>query len=100
MRIPAPYHQGITNEWRNEWEYGQGVKPTPEQYEGMKKRVYEKYPLPSTDNKTNKVVDATKKAGTIVIIGIALWEVGKWTIAVATAPAILGGSLVVAGATP
>ena len=100
VRIPAPYHQGITNEWRLEWEYGQKEKPTAEQYDEMKKRVYDKFPLPSDNNTTQKVVDVTVKTGTAVVGAIILWEIGKWTVAVLSAPVTGGGSLAVAAAIP
>jgi RHS repeat-associated protein len=99
--LPAPYHQGITNEWRKEWPYGTKEKPTSEQYEAMKKRVYDKYPLPNQDNNTkDKVVDAATKAGVIVTAGIIIWEVGKWTVALLTAAPTGGGSLAAAAVLP
>jgi hypothetical protein len=43
--IPAPYHQYITNEFRQWWAYGQG-KPTPEHLQYIMNQVYTKYPIP------------------------------------------------------
>ena len=43
--LDAAYHQMITNEFRNNWRYGQGVPPYRKQMEIMKE-VYKKYPLP------------------------------------------------------
>lgn len=42
--LDAAYHQMITNEFRNNWGYGQGVPPYRKQMEIMKE-VYKKYPL-------------------------------------------------------
>jgi RHS repeat-associated protein len=49
--IPGSYHQGITNEFRNEWGYGQ-TPPSPEELEDIKNKVYDKYPLPPFQNST------------------------------------------------
>jgi RHS repeat-associated protein len=81
--LPGSYHQGITNEWRKEWPYGQKTLPTPEEYDAMKKRVYDKFPLPQPDWK-NIQQTATKAAtGTAVvyiiykiIVAAATWECG------------------------
>jgi RHS repeat-associated protein len=49
--IPGSYHQGITNEFRKEWGYGQ-EPPSPEQLEDIKNKVYDKYPLSPFQNNT------------------------------------------------
>jgi RHS repeat-associated protein len=47
IRIPAPYHQGITNEWRKETGYGANKRiPTGEEYEKLKEKIYNEFPLP------------------------------------------------------
>ena len=45
VRIPAEYHQQITNEFRKEWKYGKGFKPDPKEFEDIKRRVYKKFPI-------------------------------------------------------
>ena len=45
-------------------------------------------------------VSTAVKVDTGVIVGVALYEIGKWGLAIFLAPETLGGSLVVAGATP
>ncbi|HEY4197707.1 MAG TPA: RHS repeat-associated core domain-containing protein [Mucilaginibacter sp.] len=50
VKLPAPYHQGITNEWREETGYGKNKKiPTGEDYEKLKEKIYNKFPLPQPD---------------------------------------------------
>jgi len=45
--LKGPYHQGITNEWRNETGYGKAKKiPTGADYEKLKEKIYDKFPLP------------------------------------------------------
>lgn len=44
-RLPAAYHQLITNEFRSLWEYGQGT-PALNKLNEILKQVYRKYPLP------------------------------------------------------
>ena len=48
--IPAPYHQGITNGFREQWPYGTGQKPSQEELNRMKDGVYNKFPLPPFDD--------------------------------------------------
>ncbi len=46
VRIPAPYHQVITNEFRSLRGYGLGY-PSQSELEAIKNSVYSKFPLPS-----------------------------------------------------
>ena len=43
--LDGSYHQEITNAFRQEYPYGQ-PPPSPEDLQGIMKRVYGKYPLP------------------------------------------------------
>jgi len=81
VTIPAPYHQGITNEWRKEWPYGQDGVPTSEQYEDIKKRVYEKYPIPQPKVNTSEVVKDVGKGATI---GVGIYVLYKIVVAAVT----------------
>jgi hypothetical protein len=45
-RIPASYHQYITNEFRRHWAYGR-AKPSEAQLQYIIKEVYSKYPIPA-----------------------------------------------------
>jgi hypothetical protein len=45
VNVDPAYHQLITNEFRNEYAYGQGV-PTLDEQSRIIKKVYSKYPLP------------------------------------------------------
>ncbi len=45
VNVAPAYHQLITNEFRNEYAYGQGV-PTLDEQSRIMKKVYSKYPLP------------------------------------------------------
>jgi RHS repeat-associated protein len=45
VTIPAPYHQLITNAFRNEWAYGQ-MPPNPGRLGLIINKVYDIYPLP------------------------------------------------------
>jgi RHS repeat-associated protein len=46
-RIPSPYHQGITSRWREETGYGANKwKPIGEEYEKLKEKIYNEFPLP------------------------------------------------------
>ena len=78
IRIPAPYHQGITNEWREQWPYGQKTLPSPADYEKMKKRVYDKYPLPQFDQ------NAAKKATQVATVAAAGYILYKAVVAALT----------------
>lgn len=85
--IPGSYHQGITNEFRKEWGYGQ-EPPSPEQLEDIKNKVYDKYPLPPFQNNpvpaggisppnnglVQKISTATGLTGTALIIYIVISE--------------------------
>ena len=51
-------------------------------------------------NDNNSVGHKFATAGAIVVGGFAVYEIGKWAIAVLTAPYTYGGSLIVAGCTP
>ncbi|MGC8960781.1 MAG: RHS repeat-associated core domain-containing protein, partial [Chloroflexia bacterium] len=44
-QIPAPYHQWITNEFRQLWGYGRG-QPNPAEVHWILEQVYSKYPVP------------------------------------------------------
>jgi hypothetical protein len=44
--------------------------------------------------------EAIKNTGIIVVAGVVTYEIVKWSAAIILAPETLGGSLVVAGATP
>jgi len=44
--LEAPYHQLITNAFRNEWEYGQGPPESATTVINIVERVYINYPLP------------------------------------------------------
>jgi RHS repeat-associated protein len=44
--IPRGQHQGITNEFRKEWPYGTGTKPSEEELNDIMDRVYKKSPIP------------------------------------------------------
>jgi RHS repeat-associated protein len=44
--LEAPYHQVITNAFRDAWAYGQGIAPTLEQAKQIMLDVYSKLPLP------------------------------------------------------
>lgn len=44
-RLPTAYHKAITQEFRQEWRYGQG-KPDPRQLMDILTRVYSRYPIP------------------------------------------------------
>jgi hypothetical protein len=46
FRLPKPYHQAITQEFRREWPYGQQRPPTQQELMGILTRVYSKYPIP------------------------------------------------------
>lgn len=45
-RLPAAYHQAITQEFRRLWPYGQRDKPNPAQLLEIMIKVYSKYPIP------------------------------------------------------
>jgi hypothetical protein len=50
VTLPAPYHQGVTNEWRDATGYGKKKKiPKGEDYEKLKEKIYNKFPLPQAD---------------------------------------------------
>lgn len=44
-RVPAPYHQLITNAFRREWNYGRG-KPNEQEAKKIMMKVYSEYPIP------------------------------------------------------
>ena len=44
-RVPAPYHQLITNAFRQRWNYGQGI-PKEEVAKEIMLKVYSEYPIP------------------------------------------------------
>jgi hypothetical protein len=50
LKLPRPYHQLITNEFRKEWGYAvrgkPGRRPTTKQLWKIMENVYTKYPLP------------------------------------------------------
>jgi hypothetical protein len=46
VRLPAAYHQLITNEFRALAPYGQKIERTLEQIGQIAQQVYSKYPLP------------------------------------------------------
>jgi RHS repeat-associated protein len=48
VRLNAAYHQCITNAFRNQWKYGTGTMPNPEELQGIMQRVYGTYPLPAS----------------------------------------------------
>ena len=64
----------------------------------MKKRVYDKFPLP--DDQTKKMIDNGVKTGTVVVGAILIWEITKWTVAALSAPVTGGGSLALAATIP
>jgi RHS repeat-associated protein len=72
--IPAGYHQGITNEFRDEWGYGQGI-PTDEEYDEIQKRVYEKYPIPTSPpaNNSNGFIQRVKDFTGLSGIGLGIY---------------------------
>jgi hypothetical protein len=45
VRIPAAYHQLITNAFRNRWPYGTGRFPDPGTLIRILKEVYNSYPI-------------------------------------------------------
>jgi hypothetical protein len=45
LRLPAAYHQLMTNAFRQAWKYGKRV-PTAEELTEILKQIYSKYPLP------------------------------------------------------
>jgi hypothetical protein len=45
FRLPAPYHQLITNAFRRRWPYGQ-EKPSEAQAKNIMLLVYSEYPIP------------------------------------------------------
>jgi len=45
-RLPTAYHKAITRAFRQEWQYGQGVTPSPQQLTDILVRVYAQYPIP------------------------------------------------------
>lgn len=44
-RVPAPYHQLITNAFRRQWNYGKGT-PREEVAKEIMMKVYSEYPIP------------------------------------------------------
>jgi hypothetical protein len=44
-RVPAPYHQLITNAFRQRWNYGRG-SPDKEEAHRIMMKVYSEYPIP------------------------------------------------------
>jgi len=44
-RVPAPYHQLITNAFRQRWNYGRG-KPNEQDAKKIMMEVYSEYPIP------------------------------------------------------
>jgi hypothetical protein len=45
FRLPAPYHQLITNAFRRRWSYG-NEKPSEAQAKDIMLKVYSEYPIP------------------------------------------------------
>jgi hypothetical protein len=45
-RLPSPYHEAITQEFRRLWRYGQGRTPETEELQRILIEVYSKYPIP------------------------------------------------------
>jgi hypothetical protein len=45
VRIPAAYHQLITNGFRDAWPYGQGVAPSAEQLNEILTTIYTNFPI-------------------------------------------------------
>ena len=45
-RIPAAYHQEITNAFRRAWDYGSGKVPSAAQLDEILRYVYSRFPLP------------------------------------------------------
>jgi hypothetical protein len=45
FRVPAPYHQFITNAFRRQWNYGKG-KPNEQEAKQIMLKVYSEYPIP------------------------------------------------------
>ncbi|QRK11218.1 hypothetical protein JQX13_14760 [Archangium violaceum] len=44
-RVPAPYHQLVTNAFRARWAYGRNT-PTPEEARQIMMKVYAEFPIP------------------------------------------------------
>lgn len=95
--LPGSYHQGITNEFRKEWAYGQNKIPTPEELERIKEKVYDKYPLPQSQTSTAQKVETGTK---LAVVGIVVYEIVKWGVAAFLAPETGGASLAAAAAAP
>ena len=53
-----------------------------------------------SNNENDSVVRQVATAGAIAVGGFAVYEIGKWAIAVLTAPCTGGGSIIVAGCMP
>jgi hypothetical protein len=45
VSVPAAYHQAITNAFRKELSYGQGLRPDTAEATRIMKKVYSKLPL-------------------------------------------------------
>ena len=71
VEIPAGYHQGITNEFRKEWGYGQD-KPTDEQYDEIQKRVYGKFPIPGNNPLSRFSLPSFSINPTVLKIGLII----------------------------
>jgi hypothetical protein len=45
-RLQSAYHQAITQEFRAQWGYGRGQKPSPAELQEILLKVYSRYPIP------------------------------------------------------